>query len=92
MSEKLLNIIEKFLTYKISTHDFVDKYQKLWKIERDSHILQKDNALLSECLSSVFCAVDIYEPENTREKYEFDEAALKEEVARLVDKLSTQES
>ena len=88
MSKDLLNIAEKFLTNKINTNDFIDKYQKLWKAERDNHLLQKDNDSLSECLSSVFCAADMYEPDNTRKKYEFNKIALKEEVARLVGRLS----
>jgi len=86
MSEELLNIVKFFLADEISAEKFVDTYQKRWKIERDNNLLQRDNDSLSECLSSVFCAADMYEPDVDREEYEFDEAALKKEVAFLVDK------
>jgi len=88
VSGKLLDIVKLFLADEISAEKFVDRYQKRWKIERDNHLLQKDNDSLSECLSSVFCAADMYESDFDREEYEFDETALKEEVARLVDKHS----
>ncbi|WP_139674994.1 colicin immunity domain-containing protein [Pseudomonas sp. F16(2018)] len=50
-------------------------------------MLQLDEPSLNECLSSIFCAADMYEPDESREEYEFDGEMLRSEVASLLVKL-----
>lgn len=47
-----------------------------------------DEPSLSECLSSIFCAADMYELDDSREAYEFDDEMLRSEVASLVKKIA----
>lgn len=55
-----------------------------WKGERDSNLLKQDNDNLSELLSSVFCVADMYNPDNDREEYEFNDEQLWNEVNNLM--------
>ncbi|WP_224084745.1 colicin immunity domain-containing protein, partial [Escherichia coli] len=52
--------------------------------ERDSNLLKQDNDNLSELLSSVFCVADMYNPDNDREEYEFNDEQLWNEVNNLM--------
>lgn len=56
-----------------------------WKAERDNNLLGKDEDNLSELLSSVFCVADMYNPDNDREEYEFDDEQLRKEINKLMD-------
>lgn len=76
MSLLLTKFINSYIDGRVSTQTFVDAYIELWRIERDMGILPQDEPLLSEVLSSVFCIVDLYNPEVDRENYEFDDDAL----------------
>lgn len=58
-----------------------------WKIERDGHMLQDDAEDLSECLSSIFCAADMYGRNDSRTVYKLDGEMLKLEVSRLIKNL-----
>lgn len=49
-------------------------------------ILQLDEPSLSECLSSIFCAADMYEPDESREEYELNDEMLKSKVTSLMQK------
>ena len=83
MSEKLLESVEHFLLGRIPVDEFVDQYIDRWRAERDSDELLVDEPTTSEKLSSIFCVVDLYNEDEDREAYEFDEARLREEVKKL---------
>ncbi|WP_459207295.1 colicin immunity domain-containing protein [Pseudomonas sp. MLB6B] len=87
MSRTMLEFAKSFVVGKLSAKSFSEAYIELWKIERDSNLLQLDEHSLNECLSSIFCAADMYEPSDAREEYGFDDEMLKSEVAKLVEKL-----
>lgn len=87
MSLTILEFAKSFVAGRLIAEIFSEAYIELWKIERDKNLLQIDEPSLNECLSSIFCAADMYGPENTREDYELDEQMLRSEVARLVQNL-----
>ena len=83
----MLEFARSFVAGRLAAEIFSEAYIELWKIERDSNVLQLDEPSLSECLSSIFCAADMYEPGDSRDEYEFDDEMLRSEVAKLVQKL-----
>ncbi|RBL82598.1 colicin immunity protein [Streptomyces cavourensis] len=86
MSHTLLNFAKSFLSGRLTASVFSEAYIELWRIERDNDLLLHDAPALSECLSSIFCAADMYYPAEFREEHEFDEDQLRAEVARWVQK------
>ena len=84
MSLTLLKFAKSFLSERLTAEVFSEAYIELWRIERDSDILLRDPPALSECLSSIFCAADMYYPAESREEHQFDEGRLRAEVARWV--------
>lgn len=84
MSIYLKDYIDSFLAKKISADEFADSYMSKWKCERDSNLLQNDEDNLSELLSSTFCLSDMYNPDDDREEYEFNEDQLRDEINKLV--------
>lgn len=84
MSLYLKNYIDSFLLKEITADEFADNYISKWRQERDNSLLGKDEDKLSELLSSTFCAVDMYNPDDDREQYEFDENKLRDEVNKLM--------
>ncbi|ATE62068.1 colicin immunity domain-containing protein [Thauera sinica] len=87
MSSILLEFAKSFVADRLSGKVFSEAYIELWKIERDKNLLQEDAPLLSECLSSIFCAADMYcEDAISREEHEFDSDQLKAEISRLIRK------
>lgn len=84
MSQSLKNYIDSFISMDITADVFADSYMTKWKIERDSNLLVQDDDKLSELLSSVFCITDMYNPENDREKYEFNEDQLRHEIKKII--------
>ncbi|QWA30091.1 MULTISPECIES: colicin immunity domain-containing protein [unclassified Pseudomonas] len=87
MSYTILEFARSFVAGRLAAEVFSEAYIELWKIERDRNILQLDEPSLNECLSSIFCAADMYEPDESREEYEFDGEMLRSEVASLLVKL-----
>lgn len=87
MSPTILEFARSYAAGRLKAEVFSEAYIELWKIERDSNVLQLDEPSLSECLSSIFCAADMYEPDESREEYEFDDEALRSEVASLLQKI-----
>jgi hypothetical protein len=86
MSVVLLEFAKSFVMERLSASVFSEAYIELWKIERDRGILLKDVPSLSKCLSSVFCAADMYSPEDSlREEYELNDEQLRLEVCRLIE-------
>jgi hypothetical protein len=84
MSHRLLDLISQFLERKIPVSTFVDGYVDGWRGERNSGELLKDDPVVSETLSSAFCIVDLYDPTEDREDYEFDEVQLRIELEKLM--------
>ncbi|WP_347114322.1 colicin immunity domain-containing protein [Leclercia sp. S52] len=85
MSQSLKKYIDSFLAKDISADGFADSYMMKWKAERDNNLLGKDEDNLSELLSSVFCVADMYNPDDDREEYEFDDEQLRQEISKLMD-------
>lgn len=84
MSQLLKNYIDSFISKDITADVFADSYMTKWKIERDSNLLVQDDDNLSELLSSVFCIADMYNPDNDREEYEFNEDQLRHEINKII--------
>ena len=89
MSLTILEFARSYVAGRLKAEIFSEAYMELWKIERDSNVLQLDEPSLSECLSSIFCAADMYEPDESREEYELDDEMLKSKVASLMQKIVT---
>ncbi|WP_338846794.1 colicin immunity domain-containing protein [Massilia sp. W12] len=84
MSKELVLITNKFLIGEISAIDFVEIYIEKWRSERNAGLLLKDEPNLSETLSTIFCYADLFNPENDREPYEYDECTLKNNIKKLI--------
>lgn len=84
MSLTVLEFARSYVAGRLTAEIFSVAYIELWKIERDRRLLQLDESALNECLSSIFCAADMYEPDESRAEYELDDEMLKSEVARLL--------
>lgn len=87
MSLLILRFAKSFLNERLSAAEFVPAYMELWRLERGGGEILQDEFKLSECLSSIFCLADLYNPEADKENYEFDELELRCKVADLVRKL-----
>ncbi len=85
MSQQLLDSVGRFLREEIPVAEFVDAYVDAWRAERDSGEILKDDPITSEKLSSIFCVVDMYNPDDDREEYEFDEARRRKETQKNLD-------
>lgn len=88
MSLTVLALAKSFVLKRLSADQFSNAYIEIWKYEGETGLLQKDDSQLSECLSSIFCLADLYNPEPDREEYEFDEEQLREKVTELISTLS----
>mgnify|MGYP003577692192 CR=1 FL=1 len=84
MSQSLKSYIDSFISKEITADCFADTYMMKWKVERDNNLLVQDDDNLSELLSSVFCIADMYNPDNEREEYEFNEDQLWYEINKLI--------
>lgn len=85
MSLALLEFAKSFVSERLSAEVFSDAYIELWKIERDKGLLLRDAPALSECLSSMFCAADMYcADDESREEYELNGEQLRIEIVRLI--------
>jgi hypothetical protein len=89
MSESLLELVKSFMEKEVSADRFSRSYMELWKVERDTYLLQKDDKTLSQCLSSIFCLADLYNPDPDRESYELDENLLRARISELLTHLET---
>lgn len=88
MSVTILEFARSFVEGRLSADDFAKSYIELWKIERDKNLLQQDEDNLSECLSSIFCLADLYNPDSDRDDYELDGEQLRAGVGELIEKIS----
>ncbi|RJT51282.1 colicin immunity domain-containing protein [Rahnella variigena] len=85
MSQKLLTFARSFINGEISAEDFADPYQMLWKAEGDNGDSLKDNFQDSEKCSTIFCLADQFNPDDDRDKDEFDADELKARVRAVLD-------
>ncbi len=88
MSTTVLALAKSFSTERLTADEFANSYMELWKFERDIDLLQKDEDSLNECLSSIFCLADLFNPNADREEYELDEQQLRVRVIELIEKFS----
>ncbi len=86
MSVTVLALARSFSIERLSADEFSSAYMELWRFERDNNILIEDESRLSECLSSIFCLADLYNPQCCREEYELDEEQLRVKVTELISK------
>ena len=84
MSEKLLLFAKRFLKEAINAETFVDEFIIQWKQERDNGSSLSDCPQVSEALSSIFCLADMFNPNDDRESYEFDESKLRLEMKKVL--------
>ena len=87
MSMTLIKFALSFSKGRISAVVFVDSYQEIWKIERDSNLLTNDPDDISEALSTIFCAADCFNPDDKRFEGDLDENQLREEVTEILSKI-----
>ncbi|MDF7675801.1 colicin immunity domain-containing protein [Neisseriaceae bacterium ESL0693] len=87
MSFTILEFVKSFINERISTEVFVDAYIDLYQIERDNNLLIKDKDDVSECLSTIFCLVDLYNPNSDKEDYELNAKELSEKIKQELIKL-----
>ncbi|GGY45672.1 colicin immunity protein [Bacterioplanes sanyensis] len=80
MSITILALAKSFSSGRLTSSEFSNAYIELWRFERDNNLLQKDESSLSECLSSIFCVADLYNPDADREEYELDDEQLLSKV------------
>lgn len=78
MSLAFLEFARSYVAGRLTAEIFSEAYIELWKIERNRNLLQLDEPSLSECLSSIFCAADMYESDESMEEYELDDEMLKD--------------
>lgn len=81
MSSKLLNYSIKFALGSVSPEIFSAEFFTRWTQERVANILELYPPNVSEALSTIFCLVDLFEPEPDRAPYELDGPALVERVS-----------
>lgn len=76
----------EFIKGNVPVEEFSDEYQRKWKEERDiEDTLLQDDAALSEVLSSIFCIVDQYDPDEDRGDNEYDEDTLRYGIHALLE-------
>ena len=85
MNVTILEFARSFVNERLLADEFANAYMELWKIERDNNVLQEYEGNVDECLSSIFCVADIYNPNSDRDDYELDEDKLRAEVKRLME-------
>lgn len=76
MSLTLLNFTKAYLNERLDTPSFVNTYIELWRIEQDLGICHQDDKKLSLLLSSIFCLVDLYYPEDDKAEFELNDSEL----------------
>ncbi|XKM13051.1 colicin immunity domain-containing protein [Orbaceae bacterium ac157xtp] len=87
MSLTTLEFARSFVNGRITSQVFADAYIELYRIERDNNLLTKDEDSVSECLSTIFCLADLYNPDFDREEYELNDEQLIEKVDQELKRL-----
>ncbi|NBM96098.1 colicin immunity protein [Proteus penneri] len=89
MSFMLLAFTKSYAEGRIKPETFSEAYIELYRLERDYDLLLKDNNKLSECLSSIFCIADLYNPNLDKEEYELNDEELLIQVNAELEKLNS---
>ena len=84
MNYLLLDFAKSFGAGRLSASAFAEAYIELWRIERDSKNILNYDEKVSECLSTIFCMADMYNPDEDREEYEFNDEQLRDEINKLM--------
>ena len=87
MSRELLWTAREYARGEVRAQDFSARFITAWKRERDNGALVADDPALSLALSDIFCAADNYDPDSDRRCEEFDDAALLNEVRKILTRL-----
>jgi hypothetical protein len=87
VSRQLLDFAVAFSRSTISAGDFAGAYIEKWKQERDAGSVNSDPDDLNECLSTIFCLADLYNPEDDRDEYELNEHELRQKVQETIEQL-----
>jgi len=87
MSNLILDFAKSFTDERLSASAFAEAYIELWRIERDKKSILNYDEKLSECLSSIFCLADLYNPDIDRDDYELDDEQLRSKVFELIKEL-----
>lgn len=87
MSRELLWTAREYARGEVRAQDFSGRFIAAWKRERDNGALVADDPALSLALSDIFCAADNYDPDSDRGCEEFDDAALLNEVRKILARL-----
>ena len=84
MSIQLFEYVTDFIKNVSPPEPFVEQYITRWRAERDNGTMLTDQPNISEALSSIFCITDLFNPNNDREEYEFDEPRLRHEIQKIL--------
>lgn len=87
MSNLILDFARSFTDERLSASAFAKAYIELWRIERDKKSILNYDEKLSECLSTIFCLADLYNPDIDRDDYELDDEQLRSKVLELIKEL-----
>lgn len=85
MSQKLLAFARSFVEGEILAENFADPYQMQWKTEGDNGELLNDSFQDSEKCSTIFCLADQFNPEDDRDRDEFDAEELRSRIRAVLD-------
>ncbi|MBI0132170.1 colicin immunity domain-containing protein [Snodgrassella sp. W8132] len=88
MSLIALEFAKSFVNGRITAQVFAEAYIELYRIERDNGLLLKDEDSVSECLSTIFCLADLYNPDFDKEEYELNDKQLIEQIEQELKKLN----
>lgn len=88
MSLIALEFAKSFVNGGITAQVFAEAYIELYRIERDNGLLLKDEDSVSECLSTIFCLADLYNPDSDKEEYELNDKQLIEQIEQELKKLN----
>ena len=80
MSGNLLQFVKDFVKGTIPAPGFADRYIDRYRIERDDGTILADPGDLGECLSTVFCLADLFNPNEDRDEYELNDEQLRRKV------------
>jgi len=84
MSERPPAFVKAFFGSESDPGDFADEFISQWRHERDTKVSLSDAPKVSEALSSIFCLADMFNPNDDREDYEFDEPKLRLEIEEVL--------
>ncbi|MBT0720773.1 colicin immunity protein [Tatumella sp. TA1] len=87
MSNLILDFAKSFTEERLSANAFAEAYIELWRIERDNKNILNYEERVSECLSSIFCLADLYNPDSDKDDYELNDEQLRDKILELFNTL-----